>query len=156
MESLSPEARALYDLLKADTREEYEQRFLQYKKESLDAVKVFVDETTAQFKEVNASVADVRSSVGADLRAATDSIGADLVNVKTTLSTEIAGLAASVDRLLRPDAVAMAGASASTPSQVDAFTAGPDGRRWDQHHRGVSCAPHIASPVGGNCPAPGF
>jgi hypothetical protein len=46
MESLSPEARALYDLLKGDTCEEYEQRFLQYK-ESLDAIKVFVDETTA-------------------------------------------------------------------------------------------------------------
>jgi hypothetical protein len=28
MESLTPEARALYDLLKADTREEYELRFL--------------------------------------------------------------------------------------------------------------------------------
>jgi hypothetical protein len=28
MESLSPEARALYDLLKADTREEYEAHFL--------------------------------------------------------------------------------------------------------------------------------
>jgi hypothetical protein len=133
-------------------REEYEQSFLQYKKESLDAVKVFVDETMAQLKEVNASVVDMRSSVGADLRAAKDSIGTVLDNVKTSLSTEIAGLAASVNRMLRPDAIDLAGASASTLPRVDAFTAGPDRRRWDQHHRRAACALHIASPVGGNYP----
>jgi hypothetical protein len=33
MENLTPEARTLYDLLKADTREEYEMCFLQYQKE---------------------------------------------------------------------------------------------------------------------------
>jgi hypothetical protein len=32
MEELSPEARALYELLKADTAEEYEKRFIDYKK----------------------------------------------------------------------------------------------------------------------------
>ena len=59
MENLSPESRLLYDLLKADTREAYEAKFLDHKKEILDAVKVFVDDTTKQFKEIEESLGSV-------------------------------------------------------------------------------------------------
>jgi hypothetical protein len=140
MESLSPEARALYDLLKADTREEYEARFLQYKKESLDAVKVFVDETTAQLKAVNLTVEGVRSAVGADLD-----------TVKTSLSADIANLAATVDRALHPPTTTVAAGSTSTaPPGAEVGAVGPDGHRDELHHRGMPCARHMPSPVGGN------
>jgi hypothetical protein len=139
MENLSPEARALFDLLKADTREEYESRLLQYK-ESLDAVKVFVDETTAQFKAVNATVEGVRSAVGADL----DSI-------KATLSADIANLAATVDRALHPSTMTVAaGSTSSAPPGTEGEAVGPDGRRDELHHRGMPCARHMPFPVGVN------
>jgi hypothetical protein len=140
MESLSPEARALYDLLKADTREEYEARFRQYKKESLDAVKVFVDETTAQLKAVNLIVEGVRSAVGADLD-----------TVKTALSADIANLAATVDRALHPPTTTVAaGSTSNAPSGAKVGAVGPDGHRDELHHRGMPCARHMPSPVGGN------
>jgi hypothetical protein len=50
-------------------------RFLQYKEESLDAVKVFADETRAQFQEVNSTVEEVRSIVISDLLAAMETLG---------------------------------------------------------------------------------
>jgi hypothetical protein len=46
MESLSPESRALYEMLKADTKEEYEARFLAHKKEILDTLKVSLFDTS--------------------------------------------------------------------------------------------------------------
>jgi hypothetical protein len=151
MDALSPESRALYDLLKVDTREEYESCFLQYKKESLDAVKLFVDETRAQFKEVNASVEEVRADVSVDLVAATESIGTELAVVKSSLDSQIASLAATVDRALRVDLSDLAGGSASANSKcTEADTVGPDGHRVDPYHRGMNCAPHMVSPVGGN------
>jgi hypothetical protein len=97
MESLTPEARALYDLLKADTREEYELRFLQYKKVLLDAIKVFVDDTMSQLQAVAATVEEVRTTVTTDLSATKESLGAELVSVQASLSAEIADLAATVD-----------------------------------------------------------
>jgi hypothetical protein len=137
MESLSPEARALYDLLKADTREEYEARFLQYKKESLDAVKVFVDETTAQFKAVNLTVEGVRSAVGADLD-----------SVKTALIADIANLVATVDRALRPSpTTVVAGSTLSAPLGTEGEVVGPNGCHDELHHRGMSCARHMPSPI---------
>jgi hypothetical protein len=151
MENLTPEARALYDLLKADTREEYELRFLQYKKESLDAVRMFVDDTTTQIKAISSSVEDVRAAVSADLVVAKESIGADLVVVKASLSAEIAELAESVDRVMRAPPSNMAGGSASVAIRpTGAGTAGPDGHREDLNYRGTGCALHTNSPVGGN------
>jgi hypothetical protein len=151
MDALSPESRALYDLLKADTREEYESRFLQYKKESLDAVKLFVDETRAQFKEMNASVEEVRAAISVDLVAASESIGTELAAVKSSLGSQIVSLAATVDRVLRVDLPDLAGGSASAHSKRPvADTAGLDGHRVDLYHRGTNCAPHMVSPVGGN------
>lgn len=61
MDNLSPESKALYELLKSDTKEEYESRFLQYKKEMLDAVKLFVDDTTSQIKDMEVTVEELRS-----------------------------------------------------------------------------------------------
>jgi hypothetical protein len=61
MEMLSLESKLLYDMLKANTREEYEVRFLQYKKESLDAVKTFVDETQAGFRAMDADACKIHA-----------------------------------------------------------------------------------------------
>jgi hypothetical protein len=82
---------------------------------------------------------------------AKESIGADLVAVKASLSAEIADLAESVDRVLRAPSTTMAGGSASVVLRPTAAgTAGPDGHREDLNYRGTGCALHTNSPVGGN------
>ena len=45
MDNLSPESRTIYDLIRAETAEEFENRFLDYKKETLDVVRKFVNDT---------------------------------------------------------------------------------------------------------------
>ena len=45
MEELSPESKVLYDMITAETAELYESKFVEYKKEILDAVRKFVDGT---------------------------------------------------------------------------------------------------------------
>jgi hypothetical protein len=57
---LSLESNLLYDMLKANTQEEYEVCFLQYK-ESLDAVKTFVDETQAQFRAMDTDACKIHA-----------------------------------------------------------------------------------------------
>jgi hypothetical protein len=47
MDALSPGSKVLYDMLKADTAEIYDAKFASNKKEMLDAVKVFVDDTNS-------------------------------------------------------------------------------------------------------------
>jgi hypothetical protein len=39
-------------MLKAETAEEYETRFLTYKKDTMDAVRIFVADTTRKLKDV--------------------------------------------------------------------------------------------------------
>ncbi|XP_071679939.1 uncharacterized protein [Lolium perenne] len=150
MENLSPESKALYQLLRSETKEEYEIRFASYKKELLDAVKVFVDDTTEQITDVRTTIDGVRTAVSTDFQAAKESLGAELDAVKTSLSSEIAGLAAAVDRAMRCDPGAVAGRPSSSASkEVDARTAGPEGRHWDPQNRGTNCAQHTNSPEGG-------
>jgi hypothetical protein len=60
MDSLSLESRALYELLHMETKEEYEARFIDYKKELLGAIKIFVDDTTGQLADLNATVDNTR------------------------------------------------------------------------------------------------
>lgn len=91
MEELSSEARALYELLKADTAEEYEKRFIDYKKEVLDAFHPFVVDTRAQLKSVDSGMAALSS----DIQGVKVQIGQDLDAVRTTLSTEVANLTAA-------------------------------------------------------------
>ena len=50
MDQLAPESRAIYDLLRAKTAKEHDARFLDYKKETLDAVHKFVTDTPKQIK----------------------------------------------------------------------------------------------------------
>jgi hypothetical protein len=57
MESLSPESRALYDLLKTESAEIYESKFMACKKEIIDAVLASLDDTNNQIKDLNATVA---------------------------------------------------------------------------------------------------
>ena len=92
MENLSPESKALYDLLRAETTEEYEARFLAYKKETLDAVHKFVATTTKEIKAVSTEIEAVRTAVNTDLEAVKSSLSIDLTAVKESLSSEIASL----------------------------------------------------------------
>ncbi|KAK1696848.1 hypothetical protein QYE76_013545 [Lolium multiflorum] len=78
MEGLSPESRALYEILKADTQEEYEERFLAHKKEILDVMRGFVVDTTKQIRAVSTSVESVRVAMGDELTEARNSIGTEL------------------------------------------------------------------------------
>lgn len=69
MEELSPESRALYEILKAESEGEYEWRFVEYKKEMMDVIRPFVADTTKQIKAVNSSVALIQTTVSTDLEA---------------------------------------------------------------------------------------
>ena len=67
MDQLAPESRAIYDLLRAETAKEHDARFLDYKKETLDAVHKFVTDTGKQIKTVSAAVDSVRAAVTTDM-----------------------------------------------------------------------------------------
>jgi hypothetical protein len=67
MDDLSPESHALYEMLQAESREEYEAHFVLYKKEMADALKVFVDDSVAQIKSMCASVDTSQQAMRADL-----------------------------------------------------------------------------------------
>jgi hypothetical protein len=68
-----------------DTKEEYEKRFIDYKKEILDSIKPFVANTTRQLKTVNV-MDSIRSSVSSNLEAVRTQIGGDLHSLRTTPS----------------------------------------------------------------------
>ena len=87
MTDLPPESKAIYDLLKAETAEEFEARFLDYKAETLDAVHQFVATTNKQIKSVTASVDAVRVAVNTDIESVKTSIGNDLDAVQSSLSS---------------------------------------------------------------------
>ena len=59
MDELSPESKAIYDLLKGETSHEFESRFLDYK-ETLEAVHKFVADTGKQIKTVTSAVDSVQ------------------------------------------------------------------------------------------------
>jgi hypothetical protein len=157
MESLSLEAKALYELLKAETTEAFEARFLDYKKEMTVAVRQYVTDTGKQIETMNKAVDGVRISVAADLEATRASIGTDLDTIKTSLGSEIAALAAAVERIPRPNL----GAEADRPStsltkELGGGAAGPDGHHFDNCNRGPTDASHWLSPVGGMNPGRNF
>ena len=95
MEQLSPESRALYDLLKADTDKIYERKFIDYKKEILNSVRVFVKDTT---ETIDTNLEAIQMRMGMDLEEIKESLGGDIVAVQSTLSSEISKLASTVDR----------------------------------------------------------
>jgi hypothetical protein len=86
MESLSSESRTIYEILKADTWEEYETRFLTHKKEVLDVVKVSIDETRLQIQGVSDAINSVHYSMEVELADARNSIGLELDSVKSSLT----------------------------------------------------------------------
>ncbi|KAK1679066.1 hypothetical protein QYE76_039914 [Lolium multiflorum] len=146
MEELTPESRALYELLKADTAEEYEKRFLHYKKEVLDAFHPFVVDTRAQLKSVDSGMA----SLSSDLQGVKAQFGQDLDAVRTTLTTEVANLTAAIAGIQRPDLSAGArDPSSSRIRDLEEATAGPDGRRWTHNSRGTALGTTLPPPGGG-------
>jgi hypothetical protein len=85
MEDLSPESRALYDLLRVETQEDYERRFLEYKKEMLDAFRPFVADTNGQIKAIHTTVGTLQATVRADLESAKTQIGEELHSIRHSL-----------------------------------------------------------------------
>jgi hypothetical protein len=114
MESLSPESRALYDLLKTESAEVYESKFIAYKKEILDAVWASLDDTNNQIKDLSDTVATAQYQMGADLEATHHQFGSELAAVKGSLSAEIAALSSNMDRAIRSSPSTLAG-RAPTP-----------------------------------------
>jgi hypothetical protein len=88
MDALSPESKVLYDKLKADTAEIYEAKFASYKKEMLDAVKVFIDDTNSQIKGITVSLDTFHGQVEADIEYVKMTLGHDLSAVQHSLSVE--------------------------------------------------------------------
>lgn len=142
MDDLSPELKALYELLKAEMLEEYGRCFTAYKKEMLDIIHPFAADTSKQIKAVTNSVATIQSVVSTDFVAVKEQIGEELESVRHSLATEISQLAATLER--------SSSMSHGVAAKVD--PAGPDGHRTDNTHRGTTCAGHMSSPVGGTNP----
>jgi hypothetical protein len=133
MENLSPESRTLYELLKTATREEYERRFISYKTELLDAVKLSIDDTTVQIQGVQASLDEVKATVSSDLTA----LSSDLVALRSSVTTEIASLSEAITNLPRQTtATETARSGGSFPPGPRADAVGPDGHYYQQFHRG--------------------
>ena len=103
MENLSPDSKAIYDILKSATAEEYEQGFLKYKKDTLDAVHKFVADTDKQLKTMSTVVDSIRSTVTGDLETMKTSIEKDIDTVKVALSSDISALTEEIRRLPRLD-----------------------------------------------------
>jgi hypothetical protein len=82
MDNLSAESKSLYEILKAESREEYEARFLAHKKEILDAMRDYVTDTTKQIQEINTAVDSVRIGMGKELTEAREALGTELEAVK--------------------------------------------------------------------------
>uniref|UniRef100_A0ACD5VZF2 Uncharacterized protein n=1 Tax=Avena sativa TaxID=4498 RepID=A0ACD5VZF2_AVESA len=153
MEGLSEESKALYELLKADTSEEYDKRFAEYRKEVTNMIKPFVADTGRQLKTVTGSVVDIRSTLSADLVETKAQIGEELDSLRNLLSSEIAQLTAAIGRIARPDPDVLASApSASHHREPGESAAGLDGRRCEHTNRGLVCVEHTPPPVGGMHP----
>jgi hypothetical protein len=140
----------LYQLLKASTTEEYESKFLDYKKEILDSVRKFVVDTTKELKGVSDNITSVQAKVGTDLEEIRTHLGGELAAIKSSLSSEIALLTQTVDRAIRPTPTATA---AGSPGQhawaLGDGAVGPNGHRDDLQLRGKAGASHQPPPGGG-------
>ena len=146
MADLPPESKAIYDLLKVETVEEYDARFLEYKTETRDAFHQFVATTGKKIKTVTASVEAVRALVNSDLESVRASIGNDLDAVRSSLSSQIASLTEAARRLPQPDL-----GTTGEPHR-DGGTVGQFGHIYDQQHRGKTCDLSMSPPVRGNNP----
>jgi hypothetical protein len=132
----------------SDAREENEVRLASYRKEAASAVKVFVDDTTAQIRDVRATIDTVSSTVRADLDAIQVTLGHDLAGVRSSLSSEIATLSSTLDRVLRSGSVPDPAASRALDPGGSAV--GQVGHGLSQQHRGMTSVLNTAPPVGGN------
>ncbi|KAK1695372.1 hypothetical protein QYE76_012069 [Lolium multiflorum] len=97
MESLTPESKTLYELLKVNMAEDAEQRFAHYKKEILGNFQPFVMDTQKHLKGVDQGMAALSS----DLEGVRTQIGQELDVVRGSLSHEIGQLTALVAGLQR-------------------------------------------------------
>jgi len=139
MESLSLESKTIYKLLMADSKEEYERRFLDNKKEVLNALQPFIIYTKAQLNSVNVVFVDIKASVGADLEEARSQIGGELDSVHKSLHAEITQLVVEIGRLPRPDPGALVGnGSTLVHREPGASSAGLIGHSCDHNDR-VHC-----------------
>jgi hypothetical protein len=147
MEDWSPEAKALYSILKAETKEEYEARFLDYKKESLDVVRIFVEDTKAKLLLVNESIDVAKVATGAKIAEICTSLGAELATMEGKLSAEITQLSTTVDRALRLSlSTEVDGSPASQNWHPGGSTVGPSGHREDHLNRGLACVSYTPPP----------
>ena len=156
MEDLTPESRTIYELLKANTREEYEKRFLDHKKEILDAVREFVDDSNKQFGDLNVSLTSVQNGLAADLTETQATIGAELDAAMKSLSSEIAELKDAVDRAIRTSPSASAGGTPAPPSRTPADDVVGQGHGSAHDHRGLANSSSAPPPVGGMNGSPNF
>lgn len=155
---MSAESWSLYEILKAETKEVYEIRFLEHKKEILDAVKGNIDDIRHQIKDVAEHVDTVHADVSAKIAEATTSLGAELSTVRTKLSAEITQLSSSVNQALQ--------AIPQQPNwQRGGDNFGPNGHQSSSSNPGKAYELHTPPPGGGtnsgqkppfsmNCPSP--
>lgn len=144
---MSAESRALYEIIRAESREAYEIRFLEHKKEVMDVVRASVEDAGRRFAELNDNIDAVHADVGAEIAEAKSSIDADLEAAKRQISTEIAGMSATLDRVILTMPRRDTAATAAGQQGVNA--AGPVGHRSATTYPGRGCGFHMPPPGGG-------
>jgi len=82
MEELSGESRAIYEILRSETREAYELRFLEHKKQVMDVVRNLMEDTRTQIRVVNDNMDAVHADMSAELSEVKSRLGSELAAAK--------------------------------------------------------------------------
>lgn len=101
MEALSQESRAIYEILKAETREAYELQFLEHNKQVMDAVRNSMEDTRKQIREINDNLNAVHADMSAELAEVKSGLGLEVAAAKSHLSAEIPELANNLDQAIQ-------------------------------------------------------
>jgi hypothetical protein len=100
MEDLSPESLVLYNILKAETTEAFEERFMAHK-EILASVRASIADTDHRIKSVHDSVDTLHTTVKEEIVGIKTALGSNIATVQGSLSAKISQLGISVDRAIR-------------------------------------------------------
>jgi hypothetical protein len=108
MEDLSPKSLVLYNILKAETTEAFEERFMAHK-EILASIRASIADIDHRIESVHDSVDALHTTVEEEIVSIKTALRSNIATVQGSLSTEISQLAIFVDRAIRFVSTAEAG-----------------------------------------------
>lgn len=125
MENISPEVRAMYETLKADTSEEFEKRLAEYHRTAMAAFKLLLSETASKIDDANERLDAVKQDLRADI--------GDLYN--------------EIHRVIPVSDKFAAGGAAPADRSPSSYDVGQFGHRPESSHRGQGL--YVPPPVRG-------